>query len=83
MRSLLPGRSTSIELTPADFSRAQVLLQFQILLQQLRVVLLGEPARAPGLREAQPESVGMYFLSHAFLSFFAVATLTTMCAIRR
>ena len=68
-RSLLPGRSTSIELTPADFSRAaQRFLQLQVFLQQLGVALLGEPARAPRLVEAQPESVRMNFLSH--LCFF-------------
>ncbi len=43
---------------------AQVFLQLQIFLQQLRVTLLGEPARPPGLIEAQPEAIWMYFLSH-------------------
>src|ERR1035437_9668519 len=78
-RSLLPGRSTSIELTPALFHFApahavplqplgQRRLQLQIFPQQRGIGLLGEPARPPGLIEAQPESVRMNFLSH--LCFF-------------
>src|SRR5580658_372877 len=43
---------------------AQRLAQFHIFLQQLRVVLLGEPAGTPRLVKAQPETVRMYFLSH-------------------
>ncbi len=43
---------------------AQAFLQLQIFLQQLGVALLGEPARAPRLVEAQPESVRMNFLTH-------------------
>src|ERR1035441_6052457 len=70
-RSLLPGRSTSIELTPALFDRAhtgalqpfgQRRLQLQVFLQQLGIALLGEPARPPRLIEAQAESVRMNFL---------------------
>ena len=69
-RSLLPG--------PVHFDRAHAggLQPFasapsfssEIFLQQLGVALLGEPARAPRLVEAQPESVRMNFLSH--LCFF-------------
>jgi hypothetical protein len=32
--------------------------------QQLGVVLVGEPPRAPGLVEPEPEAVRMNFLSH-------------------
>jgi hypothetical protein len=38
--------------------------QRQILVQQLRVVAVGEPARLPRLVEPEPESVRMYFLTH-------------------
>jgi hypothetical protein len=64
-RNLLPGRSTSMELTPADFSRSRnAAFSSRSSCKQLGVALLGEPARAPGLIEAQPESVRMNFLSH-------------------
>ena len=36
------------------------------LAEKLRVILLGEPPRPPGLGHAQPESVRMNFLAHAF-----------------
>ena len=50
MRSLLPGRSTSTELIPAAFKRVeQRFLKLQILVQKLRIFLLGKPARTPGL----------------------------------
>ena len=88
MRSLLPGRSTSIELTPAAFKRSRSeFLQLQIFAQELGVILLGEPPRPPGLGEPQPESVRMYFLPHyppiSFIaaSSFLSPTFTTMCAI--
>ena len=87
MRSLLPGRSTSIELTPAAFSAlGQRFFEFQIFVQQLRVVLLREPARAPSLRHAQAESVRMYFLTHGYSFSVSAAcslTFTTMCDVRR
>src|SRR5215467_13704300 len=45
--------------------------QLEILVQELRVVLVGEPARAPGLIEPEPEAVRMNFLAHyAFASLF-------------
>ena len=64
---------------------AQRILQLQIFAQQLGVVRFGEPARAPGLGDAQPKSVRMYFLSHYSFSPLAAfsPTLTTMCAMRR
>ena len=46
---------------------AQGVLELQILAQELGVILLGEPPRPPGLGEAQPESVWMYFLPHIFI----------------
>ena len=61
---------------------AQRFLQLQIFLQQLGVVLLGEPARAPGLVDAQPKSVRMNFLSH-YLLRPSPSALMTMCAMRR
>ena len=63
--SLLAARSISIFETPACAKRVfSVSRSFEILVQQLRVVLVGEPARAPGLVEAEPEAVRMNFLSH-------------------
>src|SRR5688572_17709449 len=47
----------------------QILAERQILVQQLRVVLPREPARAPGLVEAEPESVGVNLLAHVSLLF--------------
>src|SRR5262249_46395385 len=46
---------------------AQRFLEFQIFLEELGVALFGEPARAPRLVEAQPESVRVNFLSHPML----------------
>src|SRR3954471_16210379 len=40
--------------------------QCQILVQQLRVVLVGEPARTPRLVEPEPESDRMNFLAHGY-----------------
>src|SRR6185437_9081395 len=57
-----------------DFNRAQAgrleasmqgLLQLDVFAEQLRVIRLREPPRPPGLGDAQPESIWMYFLSHA------------------
>ena len=82
MRSLLPG---TIHFDRADAGRlqpvAQGLLQLQILAQELGVILLGEPARPPGLGDAQPESVRMYFLTHSVpcLPRLLLPDLTTMC----
>ena len=74
--SLLAARSISIFETPACANRSLSLSRsFKILVQQLRVVTAGEPARAPGLVEAEPKPVRMNFLSHnqspqAFAVFF-------------
>src|SRR5688572_14024304 len=43
--------------------------QRQVLVEQLRVVAIGEPARLPRLVESEPESVRMYFLTHCRPSF--------------
>ena len=67
-RSLLPGRSISTEETPAAFQLfLQLALQVHILDQQLVVIALDEPARAPGLVHAQTKSIRMNFLTHRFL----------------
>ena len=63
--SLLAARSISIFETPACAKRVfERVAQLQVLVQQLRVVLVGEPARAPRLVEPEPESVRMNFLTH-------------------
>src|SRR3954452_4405206 len=66
-------------------ARLQGVAQLQVLVKQLRVVLVGEPARAPGLVEPEPKSVRMYFLTHK--SPFAVASgfrgLLRVAALRR
>ena len=45
---------------------AESVLELQVLAQELGIILLGEPARAPGLGESQPESVRMNLLTHIF-----------------
>src|SRR5688572_4546778 len=45
----------------------EVLAQRQVLVQQLRVIAVGEPARAPGLVEAEPETVRVNLLAHEYL----------------
>ncbi len=63
--SLFAARAISTFETPACAKRRfQVVPQPQILVQQLRVVLVREPARAPGLVESQPEPVRVNFLAH-------------------
>ena len=72
--SLLAARSMSMRATPACANRFfSSRAQLQVLVQQLRVVLVGEPARPPGLVEPEPESVRMNFLTHTYSSAFAVA----------
>jgi hypothetical protein len=44
--------------------RLEVVAQLDVFVQQLRVILVGKPARPPGLVEAEPESKGMYLLTH-------------------
>ena len=66
---LLAARSVSMRETPACEKRfLRSWRKRQILVQQLLVVAAGEPARAPGLVEAEPESVGVDFLTHAVSS---------------
>ena len=48
-------------------ARLQIVAQREILVQQLRVVAIGVPARPPGLVEPEPESVGVDFLTHDLL----------------
>ena len=43
---------------------AQSAFQLQVFTQKLGVVRFGEPARSPGLGDAQTKAVRMYFLSH-------------------
>src|ERR1700722_1965437 len=69
---------------------AQRALQLQVFPQKLGVVRLGEPARSPGLCDAQTKAVRMYFLSHyAFSSlawvvpFFLSLTTTAIWDVRR
>jgi hypothetical protein len=38
--------------------------EFQVLVQELRVVLVGIPARSPGLVEAETKAVRMNLLPH-------------------
>src|SRR5262249_29770243 len=42
-----------------------------VFVQQLRVVLVREPPRPPGLVEPEPEAVRMNFLTHSVLSPYA------------
>ena len=56
--SLLAARSMSMrDDAGVREARLQLGAQLEVLVQQLRVVLVGEPARPPGLVEAEPESV--------------------------
>ena len=70
--SLLAARSTSTRETPGvGEALLEVLLQEDVLVQEVRVFLLGVPAAAPGLVEAQAEPDGMDLLSHYFDSCFS------------
>ena len=63
--SLLAARSVSIRETPACENRfLRFCLRREVLVQQLRVVAVRVPARAPGLVEAEPEPVRVNFLAH-------------------
>ena len=68
----LVRRALDLDLRDAGVREAllQAVAQLQVLVQQLRVVLVGEPARAPGLVEAEPESVSDG-LSVPFVTSFA------------
>ena len=70
-----PDRDPKLVARTIDFNRtdarrlqllAQAFLEFEIFLQEPRVSLLREPARAPRLVEAEPETVRMNFLTHYF-----------------
>src|SRR5208283_1784915 len=69
----LVGRA--LDVNGADAGALQALLQFpaqlHILVQQLRVIAVGIPARLPGLVVAQAKPVRVRFLSHYFFPFFA------------
>ena len=68
--SLLAARSVSIFATPGVREPLlEVGPQREILVEQLRVVAIGEPARLPRLVEPEPESVRMNFLTHSRTSF--------------
>src|SRR5262245_54996825 len=69
----LVGGALDLDLRDARVREAllEAVAQLEILVQQLRVVLVGEPARAPGLVEPEPKAVRMDFLTHyAFASLF-------------
>ena len=63
--SLLAARSISTR-DDAGVGEAllQVLLEHEVLVEEVRVLLLRVPAAAPGLVEAEPEPDGMDFLTH-------------------
>src|SRR5687767_4848472 len=50
----------------------EVLLELDVLVQQVRVFLLGVPAAPPGLVETEPETDGMDLLTHYFDSWEAL-----------
>src|SRR3954453_3425050 len=62
----LVRRALDLDLRDARVREAllQAVAQLEIFVQQLRVVLVGEPARAPGLVEPEPKPVRMNFLTH-------------------
>src|SRR4029078_6603373 len=79
----LVGGALDLDLRDAGVreARLQRVAQLEILVQQLPGVLVGVPARAPGLVEAEPESVRMDFLTHyAFASFFFAVFLAPALA---
>jgi hypothetical protein len=63
----LVGRALDLDLRDTRVREAlfSVSRSFRSSVQQLRVVLVGVPARAPGLVEAEPKSVRMNFLTHS------------------
>src|SRR5262249_54782465 len=65
----LVGGALDLDLRDAGVREAllQAVAQLEVLVQQLRVVLVGEPPRAPGLVEPEPEAVRMNFLTHYIL----------------
>ena len=53
---------------------AEVATEHEVLVQELAVLApLGVPPGVPGLRVAEPETDGMYLLTHCLLSFFDCA----------
>ena len=80
--SLLAARSIST-LADAGVGEAllQVLLEREVLVQQVRVFLLGVPAAAPGLGVPEAEPDRMDFLTHRSCYSFS-ATWTVMCVVR-
>ena len=69
MVACLVGGALNLDLGDAGVLELllQLSAQLDVFVQQLRVVLVREPARKPGLVETQPESEGMYFLTHLVL----------------
>src|SRR4029079_7629274 len=63
------GRALGLDLRDAGVleARLQIVAQREILVQQLRVVAIGVPARPPGLVEPEPEPVRVDFLTHDLL----------------
>src|SRR5262249_61890883 len=62
----LVGSALDFDLRDAGVGEALLerVAQLEILVQQLRVVAVREPARTPRLVEAEPEAVWMNFLTH-------------------
>ena len=66
--SLLAARSISMAATPAWPSLPlEIGSQAEILVEKLRILLLGVPPGPPGLVEPQTESVRVYLLPHDYL----------------
>src|SRR4029453_12213559 len=61
------GRALDVDARHAGVREAllEIVAKLQILVKELRVILVGVPARSPGLVEAEPESVRMNLLTHA------------------
>src|SRR6185436_10284965 len=71
----LVGRALDLDPGDARVGEAllEVLLQEDVLVEEVRVLLLGVPAAAPGLVEAQAETDGVDFLSHLLRLLFGLA----------
>ena len=81
--SLLAARSMSTCDTPAWAKPLlEVLLELDVLVEEVRVLLLRVPAAAPGLVEAEAEPDGMDLLTHYFDSFAALSSWTAWRARR-
>ena len=74
--SLLAARSMSTRETPAWAKRFfRSFLSSEVLVEEVRVLLLGVPAAAPGLVEPEPEPDRVDFLTHSYFSLSATWTV--------